>query len=816
MKSKHILSFLLLLQYGIGQAQNLNGRISGAVQDAQGKPLAGATVQLRRATDSAVQRTVAAGDYGEFSFKRLHSGTYIIICTNTGHQKYVSPSITLDNDHRSIDLPAIALLGSGGQSMQEAVVAAKKPLIEQRIDRTIVNVDAMISAAGSNTLDVLGKTPGVYVDPNGDIQLNGKGGVLVLIDDKPTYLSAQDLAAYLRSLPGSLLDKIELMNNPPAKYDASGSAIINIQLKKNRAAGFNGNFSLAYVQGVYGRSNDALNFNYRDKKVNIFGSISYSRDQNYAKINGYRNFTDSIGKLQSTLQLNSNYVYQTNGWTGRAGADFSPSRNTTLGILLTGLTRPKTDRLYYSSQQYTAAMQPDSLSNGYTNGNYHWQNGGVNLNMLHKFNPKGQKISSDLDYIHYNSAGNQLSANGIYLPDGNIISSNSYLYQLPSDIDIYSAKADYTLPLPGKAGFDAGLKSSYVNTDNHNDWFDQEGGAYVPNYPNTNHFIYKENINSVYVSATKEWARWAIQGGLRVENTQARGHQIGNVAVPDSSFTNEYTHFFPSVFFSHKLDSGGNNTLVLSFSIRVRRPNYQQLDPFLFYVNPYTYTAGNPLLKPHYNNIVELKYSYKQYFGFAVDYFYIDHIIYNITQLVGNTFITRPENFGTNTSFNLYGFVNVSPVKGWDLNASFLLFNLTNKGNAFGQSIDQNTTTAEIEVSNQFQLKKGWSAELNYFYHGKNIGGQTTGDPIWNINGGIQKKVLHDNGTIRIKADDIFHTMVTRKTTNGLGEATSFNRTETDTQAVGISFSYRFGKAANARKSNHNSGGAADEQGRAN
>lgn len=816
MKIIYIVLFLLVAECEICQAQSLNCRINGMIQDLQGKPLPGATLQLRHVDDTLVQKAVVAGESGKFVFRKLPPGTYKIVCTSIGYLKYVSPSLTLDDNHRTFDLPVIALSASGGQAMKTVVVEAKKPLVEQKIDRTIVNVDAMISAAGSNSLEILGKSPGVYVDPNGGIQLNGKGGVLVLIDDKPTYLSAPDLAAYLRSLPAALVDKIELMDNPPAKYDASGSAVINLMLKKNKAAGFNGNISLGYVQGVYGRSNDALNLNYRAKRVNIFGSISYTRDQNFTMSNCNRVFYDNSGKLQSSLLLNSDYVYLSNGWNARAGMDYAASRNTNVGILLTGNTRPKTDRLFYSSEAFDAGGQPDTSSNGSTHGNYHWKGGGINLNMQHKFNEQGHKITADLDYVRYNSGGNQLSSNAIYLPDGSQNSANTYLYQLPSEINIYSAKTDYTRPLSGKSSVDAGLKSSLVNTDNQNDWFDQSGGTFIPNYPNTNHFTYKENINSAYLSAKKEWDRWGLQVGARIENTQANGHQIGNISVPDSSFSKNYTHLFPSLYISHKLDSAGNNTLVLSYSVRIRRPNYQQFDPFLYYVNPYTYTAGNPFLNPHYNNIIELKYAYKQHLGLAFDYFYIDHIIYNITQLVGNTFITRPENFGINSSFNLFGYANFSPVKGWDLNASFLIYNLTNKGNAYGQSIDENHTTGQIELSNNFQFGRGWSAELNYFYHSGGIGGQTSSDVISNVNGAIQKKILNDNGTIRIKVEDIFYTMISKQTTTGLDGATSFNLTKSDTRVVGISFSYRFGKAANARKSNHNSGGAADEQGRAN
>jgi hypothetical protein len=809
--------FLLILATAFAYrafAKGGTGRIAGVIRDAQNTALAGATVILQNEGDTTTKTNRIADASAAFAFDHLPNGIYRISCTHIGFQTYRLNHLIIDNAHPAITLPALVLQASGSQSLKEVAIISKKPLIEQQTDRTIVNVDAMISAAGSSALEALGKSPGVYVDQNGNIELNGQGGVLVLIDDRPTYLSAQDLAAYLRSLPASLLDKIELMSNPPARYDASGRAVINLQLKKNRTAGFNGNVSLGYTQGFYARSNDALNINYRAKKFNIFANLSYSRDANYTNDKGTRDFYDNDGALRSTIRLNSRYVYSSDSWNGRAGMDYFASSNTTLGFVLTGGTRPRTDLLNSTAGQYNAAGQLDSTSSDATSGTYHWKSGGANLNFQHKFDNKGQQLNATMDYIRYQSDGSQLSSDYNYNAVGNLTSANAILNQTPSDIHIYAVKTDYTLPLPGKAELDAGLKSSLVNTGNQNNWFSQAGGLFVPDLANTNHFIYKENINAAYISAKKEWRRWGVQAGLRMENTHANGHQIGNSAVPDSSFTKSYTNLFPSLFLSHKLDSMGDNSLVLSYSIRVRRPNYQHLDPFLSYQNPYTYTAGNPYLDPHYNHILQLKYAYKQYFGFSLVYLHIDHIIYNITQNVGHVFITRPENFGINNSINLNAYANISPLKNWDLNANVLVYNLTNKGKAFGQVVDGNHTTGEIELSNQFQFSHGWSAELNYFYHGPGNGGQSTSTSIWTSSAGIQKNILRGNGTIRLKADNIFHSLKDRSTLITSG-STYIHTSESDTRLIGLSLSYRFGKDANARKRNDN-GSAEDEKGRTN
>jgi hypothetical protein len=696
------------------------------------------------------------------------------------------------------------------KALKEVTVTAKMPLIKHKIDRIIVNVDGMITAAGSNALEILSKSPGVFVDMDGNIQLNGKGGVLVLIDDKPTYLSAQDLAAYLRSLPAGMVDKIELISNPPARYDASGSAVINIQLKKNKTPGLNGNISIGYNQGVYARSNNSLNINYRKKKINVFGSAGYSRDAGYSDENSRRNYSTG-----SVTLLNRRYNYSSNGHTGRAGIDYYVSAKTTLGILLTGGIRPKSDLLNYNSDQLNADQKPDSTAIGHTAGNYQWYSEGINLNMLHRINEKGSSITGDLDYVNIHVNGSQYLSTDVYHLDGNLSSANEILYRLPADINIWTAKTDYNLPLKGNATFEAGYKSSYVSTNYKNGWFQKAGNDYVPDYGRSDHFIYTENINAGYVSAAKEWKHWAIKGGVRMENTRLHGHQPGNIVIGDSAFKRNYTNFFPSFYFSWKADSAGHHVFTLSYSTRIRRPSYQQLNPFLFYNDRYSYATGNPWLKPQYLYAVELKYDYKSIFGVELAYLKINRLIQSIVQPVGDVFVNRPENFGINYSFNLVSWLSADLVKDWHVNAKLIVFHLINKGVADDQIVNNNINSGELEISNQFRLSKKWSAEVSGLYATSHLQGQTKTDPFAQFNGGIQKMILKEKGTLKLSVNDVFRSFIRRDNTT-VKDLVAQRRVETDTRRIGIAFSYRFGKDTNNRKRNHNTGGAAEEQGRVN
>lgn len=696
------------------------------------------------------------------------------------------------------------------KALKEVTVTAKMPLIKHKADRIIINVDGMITAAGSNALEVLSKSPGVFVDIDGNIQLNGKSGVLVLIDDRPTYFSAQDLAAYLRSLPAGMIDKIELISNPPARYDASGSAVINIQLKKNKTPGLNGNMSIGYNQGVYARSNNALNISYRHKKINVFGNLGYSRDAGYTKETSQRNYENA-----SLMLLDRRYHYSSNGYNVRAGIDYYASAKTTLGILLTGGIRPRADQLNYNSDQLNTGQKPDSTAIGSTAGNYQWYSGGVNLNMLHRINGKGASVTGDLDYVNIHVNGSQYLLADVYQSDGNLSSANDIMYQLPADINIWSAKTDYNLPLKGNVSFEAGYKSSWVNTDYNNSWFEKVGSYYLPDYGRSDHFVYKENINALYASAAKEWKRWSVKGGVRMENTQMQGHQPGNIVITDSAFKRNYTNFFPSFYLSWKADTSGNHTFGISYSTRIRRPGYQQLNPFLFYNDRYTFATGNPGLKPHYMYAVELQYNYKSNFGVELAYFRINNLIQSIVYPVGDAFVSRPENFGLNYSFNLVSWLSADLVKDWHVNAKLIVFHLINKGMADYQIVNNTINSGEVEINNQFRLSKKWSAEISGLYATSHLSGQTKTKPSWHLDGGIQKLILKEKGTLKVSVNDVFQTMIRRELIT-TAEMISQRRVETDTRRIGIAFSYRFGKDANNRKRNHNTGGAAEEQGRVN
>lgn len=812
MKTSAIL-FLTLFSMTL-LAQNSPKSIAGTVKDIGNETIPGATVKLLKASDSTMILGEITNVGGKFQFNKLANGAYLLAITAMGQKPFMSTILTLDDTRTTLVLPIIVLLPAKNIELKEVVVKAKRPLIEQDIDKTIVNVESMISSATSNTLEVLEKTPGVTVGMNGEISLNGKSGILVLIDGRATYMSGQDLAAYLKSLPGGLLDKIELMDNPSSKYDAAGNAIINIRLKKNRVGGFTGSFSMASSQGVYGRNNGAMNLNYNHKKLNVFANLGANREKNYNLDVFDRRFYSAVGQQLSNVELLNNAVTNAKSLNAILGVDYAASSKNTYGFLLNLNGGNRSSVTDYQSNNYNAARLLDAVGDGVTGINDKRKNVGGNLNFQHKFNTKGHELMADVNYLSYRSNGNQRVQNFSYWPEGTLNDSEEFLYLVPSSIKIYTAKADYVHPLRNKGSWEAGIKSSVIDNDNRSDYFDLIGETQRIDNRKSNHFKYHENIHAAYVNTRKEWKRVGVQLGLRAETTQAWGNQLGNEAVKGSTFAKNYTKLFPAVFINYKLDSLNKNSLNLSFTRRINRPDYQSFNPFMFFRDQYSYTAGNPLLLPQYQNRFELKFQHKHWLQMGLSYNHFTNLIFQTTEAVDTIFITRPNNIAKGFMLLLNTTVSGSPTKWWNLIYTLRLSKMGLNGMSYTEKLNPTAYVARFEVYNQFRFAKGWSADLSGYYASSDLNGQAYTDGMYRVGAAVQKKIWNDKASIRLTIDDVFHSWIRHNRSVSIKQAQFFQTNESDTQRIGVAFSYRFGKDTFARKRRHNDNAADDEKGR--
>jgi hypothetical protein len=624
-------------------------------------------------------------------------------------------------------------------------------------------------------------------------------------------MSGADLAAYLKSLPGGLLDKIELIDNPSAKYDAAGNAVIDIRLKKARIGGLTAFIAVGANQGRYARSNDALNLNYNRKKINLFANLGYSYDKNYSQDVFDRRFYNASSALLSTVDLTNDQVYQNRGVNASFGLDFASTPKTTYGLIL-NLNKGKRNGVFdYESKNYDADHHLAVVGIGSTNGGDNRNNTGLNVNMLHKFNTSGKELSVDVNYLNYRNNGNQLLQNRAFDPMGRLLAQDDFIYRIPSDIHIYTAKADYVQPLKNKARLETGFKSSLIKTDNIFNYYNLEANTETLNNTQSNHFKYNENINAAYLNGQKSWTYVGLQLGLRVENTNIEGNQLGNVQIAGSTFTKHYTGLFPSAYVSFKPDKESNNTFGLMAVRRISRPNYQLLNPFLFLRDQYTYSSGNPDLNPAYQSRVELKYQRKQWLNMGLSYNKFTNSIFPTTRTIDTIFFNKPDNIAGGFMVLLNTSVSATLNKWWYTNTTLRLSRVGLKGKVLSADLDFQSNIARFELNNYFTLGKTFSAELSGYYASRDFTGQTITSGMYRVNASIQKKVWDGKGSIRLSFDDIFHSWVYHNRSISLVQSEYFETNRTDTRRIGLAFTYRFGKETFARKRKHNNN-ASDEE----
>ncbi|WP_169720056.1 outer membrane beta-barrel family protein [Dyadobacter alkalitolerans] len=316
------------------------------------------------------------------------------------------------------------------------------------------------------------------------------------------------------------------------------------------------------------------------------------------------------------------------------------------------------------------------------------------------------------------------------------------------------------------------------------------------------------------MNGQKLWKRLGVQMGLRAENTWVKGNQLGNDEVRGSSFTKNYTGLFSSAYISYKLDTLGNNTLGLMAVRRITRPNYQLLNPFLFYRDQYSYISGNPMLNPQYQSRIELKFQHKQFLNMGLSYNKFSDLIFQTTEAVNDVFTTRPKNIAGGFMVLLNTTVSTSPTEWWYLNYTARVSHMGINGRVYTENLHFDTNILRLEINNFFTISPNWNAELGGYYASRDMNGQTLTQGMYRVNGALQKKILKGKGSLRVAFDDLFHSWVYNNRSLSLKQSEYFQTSESDTQRISFAMTYRFGKETFARKRRHNNNASDEEKGR--
>ena len=796
---KLILSILALIVFTSSAiCQDKSATIQGKVLDKAQKPVPAVTITLLRSKDKGIAKTGITNADGSFELEGLKPGNYFLKISSVGFADLTGDAFDLAEGQHYV-APELTILVKS-RELSGVSVESKRPMIEVRADKTIFNIEGSINATGSNAFELLQKSPGVMTDKDDNISMKGKNGVAVYIDGRPSQMAGKDLSDFLRSVNSADIESIELISNPSAKYEASGNAgIINIKLKKNKKLGTNGSVSTGLSVGKTPKVNNSLSLNYRDKKVNLYSNYSNSFGENRSNLDLYRIQSDTIFD-QHNAQLNRRTVHNF-----KAGADYFMDNKNTIGVMVTGNfnnTYSYTDgntiispvstnvpsRLLFATNDL-----PSNKINMNYNANYHFADA------------DGTSLDLDGNIGTFKSTSNSFQPNYYRKPlTLDLLSQSITSISTPSDININTFKVDYEKPVKkGKLGF--GGKYSNVNTKNTFNDYDMVQGYKLFNDSLSNKFDYTEIVSALYVNYNRALSdKLNFQVGVRMENTNSEGKLTSLQTLSDADVKRNYTDLFPSGALTYTVNK--NNSLNLTYSRRIDRPSYQDLNPFETKLDELTYQKGNAFLRPQYTHIVELTHTFMSRFNTTIGYSHIKDYRAQIIDTLGkNKSFRTTKNLASQDLLSLSISAPLAPFKWWNI---FMVFNgYHSQYHAdFGQGkvIDLGVTAYSAYLQQTFSIGDGVSIELSGFFNSPNLyGGTFKTRAMGGADLGIQKPIFNGKGNLKIGATDIFNTLHF----SGMSDfgGTNINvAARWESQQFRATMSYRFGnnqvKGARQRK----------------
>ncbi|RYY20169.1 MAG: TonB-dependent receptor [Cytophagaceae bacterium] len=772
----------------LGHAQG-RAAVSGTIGNEAGAPQEFVTVTLHRAADSMVVKTEFTNAKGAFQLESAAGGRYLLSAAQVGCRRYWSPAFVLPA--AGLALPDVRMLPSQGTVLKEVTVQGRRPLYEHLADRTVVHVAESPLAAGSTTLDVLGRAPSVTVDGTNNLALRGRQGVLVVVDGKRVPLTGNDLADYLRALPAEQIQSIELVTNPPASYDAQGGAgVIDIKLKRDQRLGTNGSLNASYGRGEYGKFIGGGTLNYRNKKLNLYGTYNYADRRYFTRFDINRQFFATAQSPAASSVQNSDQTSHLQSHSAKVGLDLNLSKRTLLGASVTGLASQINAGTNSHAQFYDAAGAPADRLSSTNLTDLSQPNGAANLNLRHAFadSATARVISADADLARYHTRRLTDLTTFYEMPTQaiNVLNGNQR-----SDLTIGAAKVDYSQPLPHRTRLEAGLKSTYVKSDN--DVAFVNNGVLDPTI--SSQFQYRENVNAAYASLRGALPRTTLQVGLRAEQTNVQA-DLSGARVRDQN----YVQLFPNLLVQRTFNK--SHALALAVARRIDRPSYLQVNPLRVYLDATSYREGTPGLLPSTSYSFELTHTFRQKFTTSLAYARTTQPIYNIIEPVSARVVrNRLVNLSNQNFYTLTLTAPLELAKWWTLYANAIVYY-----NQYQGTVDQTTTnrglvSCNLTLNNSFTLPHGWTAELNGLYESRDVYGFQTIRPKGQVGAGLQRSLWNKQGTFRLSVTDIFYTTPIRATST-YDNFTDYYVQRQDLRVVTAALAYRFGnsKVAAARK----------------
>jgi hypothetical protein len=784
---KYLLLFIsfqiVLINVGVSQTSSTN--LKGLIIS---KNINQADVIVQIANkDSSFKRTTTTLSNGAFLFKNIPPGTYSLDFKKLGFKDTSFKDLKIPQGIKEFSIPPIELIPAN-KTLKEVIVAGSVPTIQRRSGKTILNVENSVFATGSSGFEILQIAPGVSIDNNEQISIKGKSGIAIYIDGKASNLSKADLVEYLKNIPTSNIDQIEIITVPSAKYDAAGNAgIINIKFKKGKNIGTNATYSAAVGIGRNYKYNNGLSLNNRGKKTNFYGNFDYSKmktiDNNY--------LNRAITTSNVIYDIRNDNLKGRGNYNLNLGFDYNVKPGQTIGILLNGFINKLTSAENNLSNIYSSTgLDSSIISESYEERNIN--NGTINLNYVALIGKKGTKISADVDYLSYKRTSNEdfRSKYQFFSPPFRQKADLNLINQSPSNINLGSFKTDLTQPLKKDWFLDAGLKFSLAKTESKR-VFDLKSGL-NPFGSTFSNFDYKENINAAYFIFRKKKEKSNLEFQLRTEETVSKGSSgNGNQLI-----NRNYWSFFPVFLYSK--DVNKNDQLSFSYNRRINRPDYQDLNPFIYFLDQKTYYQGNPLLKPTYSNSFQVNYTVNNKYSFSLQYNHIKDFMFTVYQQNDNNqvAITSKSNFDYRKTVG-FEFDIPQDITKWlsvdlSLQNYYEFFKFTS---AFSGEVKNSSFSGLYNLNSTFKMPKGFNALLNLHYETPLSYAIYQFESLYFTNLGVSKSILKKAGSIRFTATDLFNTNSSRYRSNAYN-LDLYGKEKKETQSFRLSFSYKFGNTS--------------------
>ncbi|MDY8137871.1 outer membrane beta-barrel family protein [Aquimarina sp. 2201CG5-10] len=703
---------------------------------------------------------------GDFLITDIPKGAYTLKVQFIGYTTYSQP-IEISRKSKDIDVGTISL-EEAAEALDDVTIVAERTTIEQKIDRKVINVGKDLTTTGGTAAEIMQNLPSVNVDQDGNIALRGNPNVQILIDGKPTNISAAQL---LKQIPSTSIKSVELITNPSAKYNPEGmSGIINIVLHKNANIGFNGNINLGVNWDKNARFNSSIDLNYRNGKVNVYGNYGanitkrrqagfvFREDQNYRTDFGF-------------LDNNKSHLF-------KVGIDYYLNDRNTVSFytnqnLFDGLTTGTTDIIFFENNgtDVTQSLASDSDNLGST----------YNFDYKHDFKKEGHNIELEVDYNVFESDNDDNFA----FVGGN---TPNYVDIIDNERANTTINLDYVNPLSESTKLELGYEGRLRRTDNE----------YVSTLFDDSAYKYDRDIHALYATYGKNYEKWSYQMGARFESYQVEAIFNGEKVFEDDIFT-----VYPSAYLTYR--PGEKNSYQLSYSRRVDRPGLNQVNPIREWATPRITSRGNPELDPQFTNSIEFNYTRRLKGGSVTGgvFYRIINDEINQTLLEDPTVeegqILTFSNFDNNSAYGLELSSNYRPAKWWNFNASFDLYGQTQKGIVEGVTREVDAVIYNFRMNNNFKATKNLTFQVFGFYRGEQEGVQFKTKPFYFVNTGARYNFLQGKGTASINFNDIFNTM--RFRFSGDTPFPQNGRFQGETQTIFLGLSYRFGSGKNRKVS---------------